>query len=509
MNKQKVAIYLRLSEEDKNKTNKNDLSESLKNQKNLLLDEINKQPTYELIDIYCDEDLSGAGTYRPEFERLINDCKNAKIDIILCKSQSRFSRDMEIIEKYLHNKFIEWNIRFISFSDNVDTNNKSNKKTRQINALVNEWYLEEVSNNIKTAFSAKMKNGEFISPFACFGYKISKTNNNKLEIDKPASLIVIEIFNLYLKGYGYQSIAKHLNDNNIPSPSHYKKINGSKLNILSNKKTEEIKWSSNSIKTILKNEIYIGNLIQGKRTTISYKNKKIIKKNTNSWIKIINTHPHIIDKYIFNKVNNIIKTKQKTPTSNKVISPLSNKVYCFECGKKMYRKTTSKHEYLSCRNIYCLNKKSIRYDYLNNYLLNKINNYLKELINTSYIYDILKTKTNNDNLIIEKDKLIKKLDKNKNLLTSIYSDLSDNIINKNQFMILLNNYNNNNKYLTEQIKLIKNKINSTNTKLYNLNKYTTFSKLNYTIINILIKNIYISNFKDKQTLKINWEFKKN
>ena len=117
----RVGIYLRLSNEDNDKTRKDDDSESIKNQRNLLTQYINKHPEFVLIDEYCDEDLSGAGTYRPEFERLIRDCENRKLDIVLCKSQSRFSRDMEIVEKYINNKFREWNIRFIGLSDNTDT----------------------------------------------------------------------------------------------------------------------------------------------------------------------------------------------------------------------------------------------------------------------------------------------------------------------------------------------------------------------------------------------------
>ena len=108
----------------------------------MLVDYISKHDDFYLVDEYCDEDLSGAGTYRPEFERLIKDCEGHRLDIVLCKSQSRFSRDMEIVEKYINNKFIEWNIRFIGLADNADTDNFGNKKARQINGLVNEWYLE-------------------------------------------------------------------------------------------------------------------------------------------------------------------------------------------------------------------------------------------------------------------------------------------------------------------------------------------------------------------------------
>ena len=169
---------------------------------------------------------------------------------------------MEIIEKYIHNKFIEWNVRFIGLSDNADTANVGNKKSRQINGLVNEWYLEDVSNNIRSAFNAKMKQGEFISPFAVFGYDVSKDDNNKLVVDPVASLVVRNIFDLYLKGLGFTSIAKYLNNNNIPCPSLYKYQRGIKLNIVSNKIREEINWSAVAVKTILKNEIYLGHLIQ-------------------------------------------------------------------------------------------------------------------------------------------------------------------------------------------------------------------------------------------------------
>ena len=364
----KVGIYLRLSNEDRNKNNNAD-SESIKNQRNMLLEYINNHPNFILVDEYSDEDLSGAGTYRPEFERLIKDCENKKLDIVLCKSQSRFSRDMEIVEKYINNKFKEWNIRFIGLSDNADTEIMGNKKARQINGLVNEWYLEDVSNNIRSAFNAKMKQGEFISPFAPYGYKISPLDNNKLIIDSNVSPIVKKIYKLYIMGYGYGCIAKYLNDKNIPSPSLYKYINGIKLNIVSNKDRNDIKWNTSAIKTILTNEVYIGNLIQGKRTTISYKNHKIIKKNKQDWIKNPNTHEAIISKKLFNKVQKLMLNRTRVMHTG-TIHPLSGKVFCLDCHSYMRKKNSGKHNYLVCTN--CHN--SIRYDEVMNVIIGCINN---------------------------------------------------------------------------------------------------------------------------------------
>ena len=390
----RVGIYLRLSSEDKDK--KSDYSESIKNQKNMLIEYINKHNNFILADIYCDENLSGAGTYRPEFERLINDCKNKKLDIVLCKSQSRFSRDMEIIEKYINNKFLEWNIRFISISDNADTDNYGNKKARQINGLVNEWFLEDISNNIRTAFNSKMKQGEFISPFAPFGYKISPKNNNKLIIDLEASKIVKLIYKLYLEGLGYISIANYLNNHNIPSPSLYKYRKGIKLNIVSNKNIEDIKWNINAIKNILTNEIYIGNLIQGKRTTVSYKNHKIIKKDKSTWIKIENTHEPIICKDVFYKVQTLIKKRTRTLKSTGKTHLFSGLVYCNQ-NHLMTIKNSGKHIYLVCK--HC--KKSIRFDLLNNIVSNELNKkYATNYLDKATIDDVI------DNIVIDENVII-------------------------------------------------------------------------------------------------------
>ena len=198
----RVGIYCRLSDEDRFKKDKNDDSESIANQKSMLLKyALNKN--WEVVNVYSDDDYSGADINRPKFNELIKDCEDGKIDIVLCKTQSRFSRDMEIIEKYLHNKFIEWNVRFISIVDNADTSIESNKKSRQINGLINEWYLEDLSQNIKRSLKNKREDGLFVGSFAPYGYMKSSENKYKLVIDLVASKVVKDIFKMYENGYGY------------------------------------------------------------------------------------------------------------------------------------------------------------------------------------------------------------------------------------------------------------------------------------------------------------------
>ena len=129
---------------------------------------------WELYNIYSDDDYTGSDRRRPEFNRLLKDAEAHKFDIILCKTQSRFTRELELVEKYIHGLFPIWGIRFISIVDNADTANKGNKKSRQINGLVNEWYLEDMSENIRSVLTNRRVNGFHIGAFALYGYKKPK-----------------------------------------------------------------------------------------------------------------------------------------------------------------------------------------------------------------------------------------------------------------------------------------------------------------------------------------------
>lgn len=523
----RVGIYERLSDEDRDKTNKEDDSESIKNQRHLLMTEIEKRPEFILADEYCDEDLSGAGTYRPEFERLIKDCENGKIDVVLCKSQSRFSRDMEIIEKYIHNKFIEWGVRFIGLADNADTANKGNKKSRQINGLVNEWFLEDVSNNIRSAFNAKMKQGEFISPFASFGYEVSKEDNNKLVVDPVAAEIVRDIFDLYLTGLGFTGIAKYLNSKNIPCPSLYKYRKGIKLNVISSRPREEIKWSTNAIKTILMNELYLGRLIQGKRTTVSYKNHKIMSKDKSEWIKIENTHEAIIDEETFKKVQIAMKERTKPMKATGIVHIFSGKVFCLECGHYMRKKNSSRHEYLVCSNNRdgyddCINKAAIRYDLLANLVLEAINDKIKKFYDKENLNELsLKKKANRfsgkiNSLEKQKADIEKQIAKTKNYLKSLYEDKVNGVITPEQFKDLITDYNNSKDMYSNQLNELNNELeyykikeesSKNNEKLFS--KYQELKELNKIIIDEFIDKIYIGKLNEEtntRDIQIKWNF---
>ena len=266
-----VAIYCRLSEEDRNKRNRNDDSGSIQNQKLMLTEYANKQG-WQIYKVYSDDDYTGSDRNRPAFNQMITDAKLNKFNIVLCKTQSRFTRELEIVERYIHGMFPELGIRFVSVVDNIDTDIIGNKKTRQINGLINEWYLEDMSDSIKAALKTRMKAGYFIGSFAPYGYKKDPENKGHLIIDEEAAEVVREIFRLYIQGYGRTSIARILNQRGIESPEKYFMQNGLKKHSIG--KSGAGSWKYYTVSHILENEVYIGYLVQRKTYNPTYKSKR-------------------------------------------------------------------------------------------------------------------------------------------------------------------------------------------------------------------------------------------
>ena len=329
---EKVGVYCRLSDEDRDKLNKNDDSDSIVNQRSMCLKYAN-QNGWNVVDIYSDDDFSGAGIYRPDFERLIKDCESGKINLVLCKSQSRFSRDMEVIERYLHNKFIEWGVRFVSIVDNADTSIESNKKSRQINGLINEWYLDDLSTNIKKSLKNKREDGLFMGSFAPYGYDRSEEDKHKLVVDPVAAEVVKKIFKMYAEGNGYHRICEYLNNNNIPPRSVYKKQKGSKF-VCSNCDYKNVRWNPDTIAQMLRNEFYIGNLVQGKITSMGYKVHKFKKVAEKDWCRIENTHEAIISQSDFDSVQSMIASRTH-PWVHNHENLFKGIIYCAHCGNRM------------------------------------------------------------------------------------------------------------------------------------------------------------------------------
>lgn len=347
MIKNTVAIYCRLSDEDRDKLGETDDSRSIQNQKNLLQLYALEQG-WNIHRIYSDDNYAGADRSRPEFNHLLEDAERGKFDIILCKSQSRFTRELELVEKYINGLFPVWGIRFVSVADHADTANKGNKKSRQINGLVNEWYLEDMSENIKVVLTNRRKNGYHIGSFALYGYIKDPKQKGHLIIDEEAAAVVREVFTLFSKGWGKTAIARMLNDKNIPNPTEYKRLHGFRYH--QPKQKNAALWKYFSIANMLTNEVYIGNMVQGKYGSVSYKTKQNRPLPKEQWYRVEGTHEAIIDRDLWDRVQALIAQRSK-PFITGEIGLFARKARCVYCGYTMRSSKTSKGlHYLQCSN---------------------------------------------------------------------------------------------------------------------------------------------------------------
>jgi len=404
--KLKVAIYCRLSEEDRNKQVETDDSNSIQNQKAMLVQYAIEQG-WEIYCIYSDDDYAGADRRRPEFNRLLQDAEARKFDIILCKTQSRFTRELELVEKYIHGLFPIWGIRFISIVDNADTANKGNKKSRQINGLVNEWYLEDMSDNIRSVLKNRRENGFHIGAFALYGYKKDPDQKGHLIIDEEAAAVVREVFTLFSQGYGKTAIARMLNDRGIPNPTEYKRLKGLRYKQPTAKNSTL--WKYFAISDMLVNEIYIGNMVQGKYGSISYKTKQNKPRPKSQWYIVEGTHEPIIDRELWDRVQKMIKERAK-PFDVGTIGLFARKARCANCGYVMRSSKSRGKHYLQCSNRHvakdaCIGS-FISVDKLEQLVIDELNRLSKEYLNKD---DLERKIEFCNNLQAQKDSILKNI----------------------------------------------------------------------------------------------------
>ena len=498
----KAAIYCRLSEEDKNKQSKTDDSESIQNQKSMLTDYAIAQ-NWEIYRIYSDDDYAGADRMRPEFQHLLEDAEAHKFDIILCKTQSRFTREIELVEKYIHGLFPLWGIRFISIVDNADTADKSNKKSRQINGLINEWYLEDMSENIRSVLTNKRKNGLHIGAFALYGYQKDPNQKGHLIIDEEAASIVREVFTLFSQGYGKTAIARMLNDRGVPNPTEYKRLHG--LRYRQPKTKNSTLWKYSAIADMLENEIYIGNMVQGKYGSVSYKTKQNKPRPKSCWYRVEGTHEAIIEPELWDKVQRMREQRAK-PFSAGTIGLFARKARCSCCGYVMRSSKNHGRHYLRCSSRYAAKNACtgsfISVDKLEGIVVQELNRLITEYLDK----DSLEQKTEicgsqesqTSRLLSDISRYEKKASEYADAVRELYLDKAKGTISEKNFSELFQDFTlekerlesilADKKHLLAEIKTSRQTDSSRQAKLHS---YTHLTHLNREMVELLIDYISV------------------
>ena len=518
MHKLRAVGYIRLSKEDYN-LGELDVSESVINQQSFITTYIEDQG-WELVKFYIDEDISGSDRNRPAFNSMITDAYAKEFDIIVCKKQSRFARDLELIEKYVLGEFLEIGIRFIAILDHIDTDtiSSSTRKNSQISGLVDQWYLEDLSDNIRAALGAKIRRGEAIASFPPYGYQKDPNNKNKYVIDPKTAPVVKRMFQMYLEGYGFEMIARKFNEEGVPNWYAY---NRGFTNVRRREETEvSYLWRGSTIAGMLENERYIGTMVQGRFKKASYKSKKLLRTPESDWIRVENCHEPIIDMDTWNAVQERRKSKRR-PTKQGKHHPLSGKIYCGKCGGKLVlggKVATAKQAYYRCaiRNIKpeLCEGSSIGDMKLESIVMERLQQVIRDYLDEDYQLSCLPSpKTHMDEIERNLKEVQGEISAAENNIRIMYQDRLSGVITLEEFLKIKEDIDKKkailqeraNVYLKEK-KACQNTEKRLDSKRKILQEYSDIQELTAATADKLIKKIIVTNDGKEKIVEIMWNF---
>ena len=441
--------YLRLSKEDDDIAKSETLqSNSIENQKEYIEDYLQSKPEIRVVDFYIDDGYSGVNFDRPDFQRMLQDIKDKKINCVIVKDLSRLGRNYIEVGKYIERLFPFLGVRFIAINDNFDSADDaalSNNIIVPFKNLINDAYCRDISIKIRSHLEVKRKRGEFIGAFPVYGYMRGE-DKNKLIVDPCAAEIVKEIFAMKMEGMSQQAIADELNRLGVLSPAEYKKEQGSGYKTVFQTHSRA-KWTAVAVLRVLTNEVYMGTLIQGKESTPNYKVRVREKKPKEEWIRVENAHEAIISRTDFELISDILQKDTRVSKGKSAVSVYSGYLVCADCGCSMVRKKVRsgslEYVYYVCSG----NKKDkdicsshrISENTLNMAITKTLQLHLKQLgdLQESIRY-IRETSGNSDKikkLVLQSEKRKEDIEKYNRLKLECYEDYKKELITQDEYML--------------------------------------------------------------------------
>lgn len=323
-----VGIYCRLSRDD---NNGNLESMSIANQRQMLIDYV-REKGWNLREIYIDDGYSGTNFERPDFKRLLRDIEDGKIDCVITKDLSRLGRNYAKVGYYTEDYFVEQGVRFIAVNDSFDSMREEENEIAPFKNVLNEWYPRDISKKVRQVKKTAARQGKFMGSQAPYGYKKSPEDKHILIVDEPAANIMHRIFTEFAGGDSARMIGERLNQEGVDCPRFYHaKYAGGQTP----KPNENNNWGSTSILQMLKNQVYIGNMVQCKRQVSSFKTKKRRLVASENWIAVEGTHEPIVDRELWERVQKRLNSKGhrvQRKHDDKELSLFAGVLRCADCG---------------------------------------------------------------------------------------------------------------------------------------------------------------------------------
>lgn len=509
----KIAIYLRLSKEDGDK----DESDSISSQRTLIRDYIkNNIQNGDIVGEFIDDGFTGTNFKRPKFQEMIKSIDNGDINCVIVKDLSRFGRDYIGVGEYLEKYFPLNDIRFIAINDGYDTSvaTSNDDFIMPIKNIFNAQYSKDISRKVKSSFRSLQGEGKFVGAFASYGYIKDQKDRHKLLIDEPAAEVVKEIFSLYNGGFGKVSIARKLNERNIPCPSEYKRLNG--MNYTNGNRVELTKyWTYSTINNILKNEMYIGNMIQNKsiRKTVRGKARK---NNKDNWIVIKGTHEPIISLDDWKITQELLTKNTRQLDFEQNVGLFAGYIFCGNCGRAM-SKVVNKYKSRSTTIYICgtykrygektCKRNAVKLEALERIVLDKLNEQIQKAGEIRYN----KQENCKESKKIDLKKYQIMLEKTRKRKKSLYEDYKDDILTKEEYLQYKSEYEKEESMILGQIRAIKETMNEENEQknkwIETLIKYKKIAKLDRATIAEILDKIVVTDKDGELEIETVFKFK--
>lgn len=500
-------IYVRLSRDDELEGE----SYSISNQKKLLT-KVAKDKGYTNIVVFCDDGISGVTMNRPEFNKMIEQIQLGKAAAVFIKDLSRLGRNYIEVGRLTEEFFPEHNIRLVSVSDNLDTEEGESELT-PIKNLFNEWYARDISK--KRRISNKIKGGSGIplSP-PPYGYIKSPDNSQHWIIDEEAAYVVRRIFDMSYSGMGTFQIALTLSDEKILTPTEYAARKGIKKAGGNTGKTtaDPYRWGQSTVGKILATQEYCGDVINFKTYSISYKNKKRHANDPENILVFKEVHEPIIDRTIFETIQLRRGKTRKRPMSNGEKNMFSGLLVCSDCGRNLHYHLNNRNiRFFSCpgynqgRRKECTATHYVRVDFLEQVVLAEIRRltrfackYEDEFVRVVSQFSKQAMQSQIDAYQSEIRSLMSRDKELDRIFERLYEDNLSGKITDERFKKMSVNYDSEQKDLRERLNRLNDileelacKTNSTEKFIKAVKKYTRVKKLTASMVTELIEHIEV------------------
>lgn len=499
-----TALYCRLSRDDELQGESN----SITNQKSIV-EKYAKENGFKNIKFFVDDGYSGVSFTRPAFMELMELAEAGRIETIIVKDHSRLGRNRLVVGQLLEEDFVRLNVRYIAIMDNIDTQNGLSDFL-PVQDWFNEMHAKNTSKKVRAVFQNKGMSGKPLTTVIPYGYKKNEVNSDEWLVDEEAAKVVRKIFHLCVEGYGPTQIANILFSEGIPTPTEYWQAHGRKTSALP---AVPHKWAARTVADILERQEYIGDTVNFRSTTRSFKDKTKIERPKEEWKIFEDTHEAIIDRETWGLVQ-ALRANKRRPNRTGEVSMFSGLLYCGDCGEKLYYSVTNN------------SKKEQAYFFCSNYRKNTANctaHYIREKIVYALVLESLRRvlfyvqafekqfvqeqldKSSEEQKkelakkrreLAKSEKRIAELDV---LFQRIYEDNVSGKLTDERFATMSANYEAEQKSLKEAVAMLRDEIEAQDDKTSNVltfvekvKRYTEIKELTPAIVNEFIDYIMVS-----------------